>query len=107
MNLGIPTCNECEGDRYLNVTIANVEWLMWAGIGLTLVEVALVGVAFYHTEWALWAWALALSLAGIVLMDIAIWILVIAKSRLEGVSGGPRKVESEDNAHSALNNTDL
>jgi hypothetical protein len=83
----------------MNVTILNVEWLLWAGVGVALVAVALVGVAFYHPLWALWASVVGLVLAGILLVDLALWIILVAKSWRGAVS---RKNESESDTHSVL-----
>jgi hypothetical protein len=104
LNLNRIPYDEAERDRRLNVTILNVEWLLWAGIGVALVAMALVGVAFYHPQWAPWAWAVDLALAGILLMDLAVWIIVVAKSWRGAV---PRKNESESDAHSVLIFPDL
>jgi hypothetical protein len=43
-------CDEAERDRRLNVTILNVVGLLWAGVG-----VALVCVALDHPQQTLWA----------------------------------------------------
>jgi uncharacterized membrane protein len=83
----------------MNVTILNIEWLLWAGIGAALVAVALVSVGFYHPQSALWAWGVGLALAGILLMDLALWIILVAKSWRGAV---PRKNESESDPHSVL-----
>lgn len=96
--------DEAERDRRLNVTILNVEWLLWAGIGVALVAVALVGVAFYHPQRALWAWCVGLALAGILLMDLTVWIMVVAKSWRGAKT---RKNESESDTHSILIFPDL
>jgi len=82
----------------MNVTIL-IEWLLWAGIGVALVAVALVGVGFYHPQWALLAWGVGLALVGILLMDLAVWIILVAKSWRGAV---PRKNESESDTHSVL-----
>jgi hypothetical protein len=92
-------CDEAERDRRLNVTILSVEWLLWAGIVVALVTVALVGVALYHPQRAPWAWGVGLALAGVLLIDLAVWIILVAKSWRGAV---PRKNESESDTHSIL-----
>jgi len=104
LNLHRIPYDEAECDRRLNLTILNVEWLLWAGIGVALVAVALVGVAFYHPQRAMWAWGVGLALAGILLMDLAVWIMVVAKSWRGAV---PRKNESESDANPVLIFPDL
>jgi hypothetical protein len=104
LNLRHIPCDEAERDRRLNVTILNIEWLLWAGIGVALVAVALVGVAFYHPQRAMWAWGVGLALAGILLMDLAVWIMVVAKSWRDAV---PRKNESKSDTHPVLIFPDL
>jgi putative Ca2+/H+ antiporter (TMEM165/GDT1 family) len=95
--------DEAGRDRRLNVTILNVEWLLWAGIGVALVAVALVGVALYHPQRAVWASGVGLALAGVLLMDLAVWILLAAKSWRKNARGAvPRKDESESDTHSIL-----
>ena len=96
--------DEADRDRRMNVTILNIEWLLWAGIGVALVAVALVGVGFYHPQWALWAWGVGLALAGILLLDLAVWIILVAKSWRGAV---PRKNKSESDTHSVLIFPDL
>jgi uncharacterized membrane protein len=83
----------------LNVTILNVEWLLWAGIVVALVTVALVGVALYHPQRAPWASGVGLALAGVLLIDLAVWIILVAKSWRGAVH---RKNESESDTHSIL-----
>ena len=99
LNLRHISCDEADRDRRMNVTILNIEWLLWAGIGVALVAVALVGVGFYHAQWALWAWGAGLALAGILLMDLTVWIILVAKSWR---GAAPRKNESESDTHSVL-----
>lgn len=99
LNLRHIPSDEAHRDLHINVTILNVEWLLWAGIGVALVAVALVGIAFYHMLWALWAWVVGLVLAGILLMDLAVWIILAAKSWRGAV---PRKNEPESDTHSVL-----
>jgi hypothetical protein len=96
-------CDEPECDRRLNVTILNVEWLLWAGIGVALAAVAFVGVALYYPQRALWAWGVGLVLAGVLLMDLAVWILLATKSWRKNARGAvARKDESESDTHSIL-----
>jgi hypothetical protein len=96
-------CEEAERDRRLNVTILNVEWLLWAGIGVAMVAAALVGVALYHPQRRPWASGAGLAIAGVLLMDVAMWILLAAKSwRMNARGTVPRKEESENNTHSIL-----
>jgi hypothetical protein len=91
--------DEAERNQRLNVTILNVEWLLWAGIVVALAAMVLVGVAFYHPQRSQWPWGVGLALAGILLMDLAVWIMVVAKS-WRGAE--PRKDESEGDTHSVL-----
>lgn len=65
-------CDEGERDRRLNVTILNIEWLLWAGIAVALVAVTLVDVALYDPQRALWASGVGLSLAGVLLTGLAV-----------------------------------
>jgi hypothetical protein len=96
-------CDEVERDRRLNVTILNLEWLLWAGVGVALAAVALVGVALYHPQRALWALGVGLALAGVLLMDLAVWILLAAKSWRKNARGAvPQKDQSESDTHSIL-----
>jgi hypothetical protein len=95
-------CDEAERDLRLNVTILNVEWLLWAGIGVALVTVALVGVALYSPR-ALWAWGVGLAFAGVLLLDFAVWILLAAKSWHKNARRAvPRKDESESDTYTIL-----
>lgn len=88
-------CDEAERDRRLNVTILNAEWLLWAGIGVAVVAAALVGVALYHPQRTPWAFGVGLAIAGVLLMDSAVWILLAAKSwRMNARGAVPRKDES-------------
>ena len=91
--------DEAERDRRLNVTILNLESLLWAGVGVALATVALVGFALYHPQQALWALVVGLALAGVLLIDLAVWIILVAKSWRGAV---PRKNESESDPHSVL-----
>jgi hypothetical protein len=96
-------CDKTERDLRLNVTILNAEWLLWAGMGVAPVAVALVGIAFYHPRQALWTSGVVLVLAGVLLMDLAAWILLAAKSWHKNARGAvPREDESESDTHSIL-----
>jgi hypothetical protein len=96
-------CDDAERDGHLNVTILNVEWLLWTGVGVALAAVTLVGVALYHPQRALWAWGVGLVLAGVLVMDLAVWILLATKSWQKKARGAvPRKDESESDTHSIL-----
>ena len=99
LNLRHIPSDEADRDRRMNVTVLNIEWLLWAGIGAALVVVALVGVALYHPLWAPWAWVVGVVLAGILLMDLTVWIILVAKSWR---GAAPRKNESESDTHSVL-----
>jgi hypothetical protein len=95
--------DEAERDRRLNVTILNLESLLWAGVGVALATVALVGFALYHPQQALWALVVGLALAGVLLMDLAMWILLAAKSWHKNALGAvPRKDEFESDTHSIV-----
>lgn len=59
---------------------------------MALAAVALVGVALYHPQRALWALGVGLALAGVLLMDLAVWILLAAKSWRKNAHGAvPQK----------------
>ena len=103
LDLGHIPCDEAERDLRLNVTILNVEWLLWAGVGVALAAVALVGVAVYHPLRALWALGVGLALAGVLLMDLAVWILLAAKSWRKNARGAVlQKDECGSETHSIL-----